>query len=215
MKHSLIPFATFALIIGQSCQNKTDSESNQKSYFDVSGMDTSIKPGDNFYDYVNGTWLKKTSIPDDQSAWGSFYTLYEENLIKLKGILEEAAASTPEKGSLAQKVGDYYASGMDTLALEKLGAEPLKPALAEIDAVSDYHSLMKLIGKFAANGENYLFGYWVGADDKNSAMNLLTLYQSGLTLFEKEYYTRTDSATQASRLAMKKHITDMFFHGQS
>lgn len=210
MKYSLLPFAAFALVMSQSCKNKSDSETAQKSYFDVSGMDTSVKPGDNFYEYVNGTWLKNSKIPDDQSAWGSFYTLYQENLNKLKGLLEEAAASKSEKGSLEQKVGDYYASGMDTLTIEKLGAEPLKPALAEIDAVTDYNSLMKLVGKFAASGEDYLIGYYVGADDKNSAMNILTMYQSGLTLPEKEYYTRTDSATEASRLAMKKHITDLF-----
>jgi putative endopeptidase len=210
MKYSLLPLTAIALMMSPSCKNKSDSEATQKSYFDVSGMDTNVKPGDNFYEYVNGTWLKNSKIPDDQSAWGSFYTLYEENLNKLKGLLEDAAASKSTKGSLEQKVGDYYASGMDTLTIEKLGADPLKPALAEIDAVTDHKSLMKLVGKFAANGEDYLIGYWVGADDKNSAMNILTMYQSGLTLPEKEYYTRTDSATEASRLAMKKHIRDLF-----
>lgn len=210
MKYSLLPIAAFVLFISHSCKNRSDSTASQKSYFDVSGMDTSVKPGDNFYEYVNGTWLKNSKIPDDQSAWGSFYTLYEENLGKLKGILEEAAKSNAEKGSLEQKVGDYYASGMDTLTIEKLGAEPLRPALREIDAVKDHKSLMQLIAKFASQGEDYLIGYWVGADDKNSAMNILTMYQSGLSLPEKDYYTRTDSATQASRVAFKNHITQLF-----
>lgn len=173
-------------------------------------MDSSVKPGDNFYLYANGSWVKNTAIPDDQSAWGSFYTLYQDNLKKLRNLLEEAAASGAAKGSLEQKLGDYYASGMDTLGIEKRGAEPLKPVLAQIEAVKDHKELMDLVAKLAAGSEDFLVGYYVGADDKNSNMNILVMYQQGLTLPEKEYYTRNDSATENVRQAMKKHIQTLF-----
>jgi len=210
MKQSLIPIAAFALIFGYSCKNKSGSGTAQKSYFDVSGMDTSIRPGDNFYEYVNGGWLKGAQIPDDQSAWGSFYTLYEENLNKLKGILEEAAAAKAQKGSLEQKVGDYYASGMDTLAIEKVGAEPLKPILARINSVNNHTELVKLIAELYAQGEGYEIALYVGADDKNSNQNIAVLYQNGLSLPEKEYYTRKDSATDAARKALVQNAYTMF-----
>ncbi len=210
MKKTLLPIATFALIIGQSCTNKTEDTMNTVSYFDVSGMDTTVTPGENFYQYANGLWMKTTTIPDDQSAWGSFYTLYQENLDKLRGILEESAQSKSEKGSLEQKVGDYYSSGMDTVAIEKVGAEPLKPVLAQIDAVKDYKELISVIGDLYAKGEGYEIAFYVGADDKNSNQNIASLYQTGLTLPEKDYYTRADSATEAARQALVNNVATMF-----
>ncbi|MCU0359233.1 MAG: M13 family metallopeptidase [Bacteroidia bacterium] len=210
MKNKLILILASVLIIGQSCKNTSKETGVQKSYFDVSGMDTSISPGDNFYEYVNGTWLKGAKIPDDQSAWGSFYTLYEENLSKLRGILEESASAKVEKGSLEQKVGDYYASGMDTLTIEKIGAEPLKPVLEQINAVKNHNELVKLIAELYARGEAYEIGFYVGADDKNSNQNIAVLYQNGLSLPEKDYYTRKDSATEAARNALVQNAITMF-----
>lgn len=208
-KQNLIPLALLCLLGIHSCKDNNEKAESQ-SYFDLSGMDSTIRPGDNFYAYANGNWVKNTSIPDDQSGWGSFYTLYQENLNKLKGILEESASKNAGKGSLEQKVGDYYASGMDTLTIEKLGAEPLKPVLTQINAVKDHKELMRLVGQLAAGGEDFLIGYYVGADDKNSNMNILMMYQQGLTLPEKDYYTRKDSATESARSAMKTHIKTLF-----
>ena len=125
-----------------SCKNNTDSS----SYFDTAGMDTSVHPGDNFFMYANGTWIKNSVIPDDQSGWGSFYTLYDENLKKMRTILDELSAKSDHKpGSNEQKVGDFYASGMDTAAIEKAGYDPLKPMLAKIDAVKDHKELISLL----------------------------------------------------------------------
>jgi putative endopeptidase len=117
------------LLLLNSCQQEKNNNVGKHPYFDTTGMDRSIKPGDNFFNFANGGWLKASKIPDDQSGWGSFYTLYQENLDKLKTILEESATNKSEKGSIEQKVGDYYASGMDTLTIEKIGTEPLKPML--------------------------------------------------------------------------------------
>ncbi len=211
MKLPLISLSAIALFGAVSCKNgHSDEAKEQKAYFDKSGMDTTVKPGDNFFQYANGAWMKTAVIPDDQSGWGSFYTLYEENLHKLKGILEEAAQSKNAKGSIEQKLGDYYASGMDTVAIDKLGGEPLKPVLAKIDAIKDYKDLMNLVAELYAQGEEYFVGMYVGADEKNSSRNIAVFYQAGTSLPEKEYYTRSDSASVATREALLKYAEKMF-----
>ena len=203
--------------VGLSLLALTSCNSNEKTlaatrteFFDKAGIDSSVNPGDDFFMYANGTWMKTTVIPDDQSGWGSFYTLYENNLKNLHSILDEAAKGSPAKGSLEQKVGDFYASGMDTVAIEKVGAEPLKPMLAKIEAVKDHKELMNLIAGNYATGDGDLMGLYVAADDKNSTQNIAIFYQTGLSLPEKEYYTKQDSATKAARNAFTKYATKLF-----
>lgn len=190
-----------------SCKNSAD----QKSYFDTAGMDTSIHPGDNFFMYANGTWIKNSTIPDDQSGWGSFYTLYDENLKKLRTILDEMAAKKDHKaGSAEQKVGDFYASGMDTVAIEKAGYDPLKPMLAKIDAVKDHKELINLLAESYMEGDGDLIGIYIGADERNSSKNILTLYQTGLSLPEKDYYTKNDPTIVEQRQKFVEHIINYF-----
>ena len=175
-----------------SCKNTAQPEA---AAFDVAGMDTTIQPGDNFFKYANGKWLATTKIPDDQSGWGSFYSLYDNNLKKLRIILDGLAANTNHpKGSAAQKVGDYYASGMDTATIEKRGSDPLKNTLAKIAAVTTYQQLVQLMGDEMKLANDFSpIGYYVSADEKNSSKNILVLVQAGLSLPEKSYYTKTDS----------------------
>jgi putative endopeptidase len=210
MKFKFIGISILLAVSVSTCKREKKEETGSHSYFDKAGMDTSVTPGENFYQYANGNWIKNAAIPDDQSGWGSFYTLYEENLQKLKGILEEAANSKNTKGSAEQKLGDYYASGMDTLAIEKVGGEPLKPMLAKIDAVKNYKDLMNLVAEMYAEGEAYLVGIYVAADDKNSAKNITVLYQTGTSLPEKDYYTRTDSSSVAARNGLVTYAEKMF-----
>lgn len=196
-----------ASLIFASCKNNHD----QSTYFDASGMDTTVHPGDNFFQYANGTWVKNSVIPDDQSGWGSFFTLYDENLKKMRTILDELSAKTDHKaGSNEQKVGDFYASGMDTAAIEKAGYEPLKPMLTKIDAVKDYKELINLLASSYAEGDGDLLGIYIGADERNSSKNILSLYQTGLTLPEKDYYTKTDAPTVEKRQKLVEHITNLF-----
>ena len=196
-----------ASLIFASCKNNHD----QSTYFDASGMDTTVHPGDNFFQYANGTWVKNSVIPDDQSGWGSFFTLYDENLKKMRTILDELSAKADHKaGSNEQKVGDFYASGMDTAAIEKAGYEPLKPMLTKIDAVKDYKDLINLLASSYAEGDGDLLGIYIGADERNSSKNILSLYQTGLTLPEKDYYTKTDAPTVEKRQKLVEHITNLF-----
>jgi putative endopeptidase len=201
----VLPFLFAAAMIG--CKNNAEKSIT----FDVAGMDTSVHPGDDFFRYANGGWMKQTKIPDDQSGWGSFYTLYEENLKKMHEILEDLSKKKDHpKGSAEQKVGDFYASGMDTAAIEKAGYTPLQPMLAKIDAVKDYKELLQLLASSAKEGDGDLLGMYVGADERNSTKNILVLYQTGLSLPEKDYYTKTDSITVMQRSKLVQHIAAYF-----
>lgn len=194
-----------------SCNSgNKDSSTAQTTFFDKTGMDTSEIPGNNFFEYANGNWMKKIAIPDDQSGTGSFFTLYQNNIKKLKDILEETAKVENKKGSLEQKVGDYFSSGMDTAGIDKLGATPLKPMLTNIDAVKNYTELVNLLAKLSKTEEDGLLGVSVGGDDKNSSMNIVVLSQTGISLPERDYYFRKDSAAQAARTGLVKYATSLF-----
>ena len=200
-----------SLLALTSCNNQEKTlAATRTEFFDKSGIDSSVSPGDDFFMYANGTWMKTTVIPGDQSGWGSFYTLYEGNLKNLHDILRESANANAAKGTLDQKVGDFYASGMDTVAIEKVGIEPLKPMLAKIDAVKDYKELMNLLAEGYATGDGDLMGFYVNADEKKSTDNIAIFYQSGLSLPEKEYYTKQDSATIAARTALTNYAKKLF-----
>ena len=198
-----------------SCNNgdkKNDvAAGGRTSFFDKTAMDSSIKPGDDFFHFANGTWLKNVKIPDDQSGWGSFYTLFDENQKNLHIILEDASKGNPAKGTVEQKLGDYFASGMDTVAIEKLGATPLKTMLAKIDALKDYKEFVALNAEADASNEgSSLINLLVSNDEKNSSMNIAIYSQSGLSLPDKAYYTGKDSATVASRKALVQYATKLF-----
>lgn len=206
MRRNSLILILFVAIGLASCKNTSESAT---AAFDIAGMDTTVHPGDNFFTYANGKWLATTKIPDDQSGWGSFYSLYDNNLKNLRIILDGLAANTNHpKGSAAQKVGDFYASGMDTVTIEKRGFDPLKPVLEKIAAVKNYQELVQLMGDEMkqANGDFSPIGYYVGADEKNSSQNILVLVQSGLNLPEKSYYTKTDSITVNIRKEFVKNI---------
>ncbi len=214
MKKTGIIVSGFALLAFAACKSsttETQSAEKRATFFDKSGMDTMVKPGDDFFTYANGAWIKATKIPDDQSGWGSFITLHEENQKKMRAILEEAAANkSAAKGSTEQKVGDYFASGMDTVAIENKGYEPLKPIMQKIAAVKDYKELVNYLAEGYAAGEGDLFGFYIGPDDKNSTKNIAVMYQNGLTLPEKDYYTKNDPTTVEQRAKMVEYATKLF-----
>ena len=202
-----------SLLAFVSCSRSSDTTTTEPArtvFFDRTGMDTTVAPGDDFFSYANGGWVKKTNIPDDQTGWGSFNILYENNQKKTKAILDEAAADNATKGSAEQKVGDFYASGLDSATIEKRGYEPLKPQLAQIAALKDYKDALRYMADDEANRGGELFGIYVGADDRQSTINRVNFGQAGLSLPEKEYYTRTDAESVKIRTAFLRYITTLF-----
>jgi putative endopeptidase len=195
-----------------ACKHK-DASSNAPDrtvFFDKSGMDTTVKPGENFFLYANGAWVKKTKIPASETGWGTFYVLRDSNENKIHNILNDAAAHDDTAGSINQKVGDLFKSGMDTAAIEKLGYDPLKPQLAKINAVKDYKDLLKLEADGFKAGDGDLLGFYVSTDDRNSTKNMAHFDQSGLTLPNRDYYFKTDSASKKIRDEYVKYIAKLF-----
>jgi putative endopeptidase len=212
-KHASLLLAV-PVLFALSCTSKTqsggDDTTKRTVFFDKTGMDTTVKPGDNFFDYANGNWMKKTAIPASESGWGSFYTLYDDNEKNLHKILDDVSSKDNTAGSAAQKVGDLYKSGMDTVTIEKLGYDPIKPQLAKINAVKDYKELVKLAADGFKTGDGFLFGFYVSPDDRVSNKNAAHFDQTGLNLPERDYYFKTDTATVKIRNAYVKYIAKLF-----
>ncbi|TDG37450.1 M13 family peptidase [Pedobacter changchengzhani] len=199
-----------AILLMASCQNNKKENEKKSAFLDPSTMDTTVKPGDNFFLYANGKWFKNAVIPKTEKGWGSFYTLYNDNLKNLHSILENAAKSKAAKGSMAQKVGDFYSSGMDTLAIEKLGDTPIKPVLAKIDAIKNEQDLINFVADGFKEGHGDLLSFDVGADDKISTKNALSFSQGGLTLPDMSYYLDKDDKAKKIRASYIDYIKKLF-----
>jgi putative endopeptidase len=184
---------------------------NKGRGFDKTRMDETASACTDFYQYANGGWLKTTEIPGSQPAWGSFNILAENNRKTMREILEESAKNTKARaGSNEQKVGDFYATCTDEAKREAEGAKPLAPYLARIEKVNDLKGLQGEIIYFHKSGLPALFGFGSLPDFKNSSMVIGAAGQGGLSLPTKEYYTKTDEKSGATRAAFVQHMTNMF-----
>ena len=206
----LVPLVITASCTNKNSSGKSDDVQKRTVFFDKSGMDTTVSPGENFFQYASGKWMKNTVIPASETGWGSFYTLEDDNQKNLHSILEDVSSKNNEAGSVDQKVADLYSSGMDTAGIEKLGYEPVKPLLARIDAVKDYKQLINLAVEGYKDGDGFLIGFAVGPDDKISTKNAVNFYQAGLGLPNRDYYFNSDSATVKIRESYVKYISKLF-----
>jgi putative endopeptidase len=183
-----------ALSIGLALATAADAASESASPFthglDLAGIDHSVQPGVDFFAYANGTWLKETAIPPDRSSYGIGAMLVEITDKRTVGLIQEAGAQSGAKDSEARQIGDYYASFMDELAIEKQELRPLEPTLARISAITDRKALAQALGATlradvdALNSTNFytdnLFGLWVAQDLNNPSRYAAYLLQGGL-----------------------------------
>ncbi|MEJ2538102.1 MAG: M13 family metallopeptidase N-terminal domain-containing protein, partial [Calditrichia bacterium] len=178
---------------------------------DRTNMDLTVKPGDNFYEYANGTWLKNNPIPPDYSRWGAFEILREQNWKDLETIFVEAATrKDAEPGSKWQKIGDFYATGMDTAKINEEGTKPLADLFKRIDDIKTTADVQEVIANFHSQGITPSFFLFSEQDQKNSNMVITWLYQGGLGLPDRDYYVKDDSRSKEIREAYLKHVTNMF-----
>jgi putative endopeptidase len=166
-------------------------------------MDKSVKPGDDFYDYANGTWAKNTPIPADKSNYGAFNTLDDLSRTRTRGILEAA------KGDPNSKIGLAYASYLDSAAVEAKGLAPIKPWLAEIKAIKDLNGYALVAAKAARAGVPGPFRFYVGQDDKDPETYILSMSQDGLGLPDRDYYLEQGDKMAAIRTAYVAHLEQM------
>jgi putative endopeptidase len=189
----------------------TSLASLAQSGFDTSRMDSSINACDNFYQYANGSWLKKTEIPAAFPSWGTWDILITRNREISRDILEAAMKNgSVKKGSSTQLVGDYYASCMDEAAIEAAGTKPLERYFKEIDAIKDAAGLRSVIAHHIVAGMNPVIQFYAYPDAKNSKMNIANLYQGGLSLPTSEYYSKTDPKSVEIREKFTAHLVRMF-----
>ncbi len=186
------------------------SNAQNKSFVDVTGIDHSIKPGDNFFRFVNGRWYDTVAIANDQSGVGSYSFLNIPQKKLLQSILDSVSGTQNALGSIDQKVGDFYASGLDVATINKRGYEPVKPILARIDAISNLPTLFNFLGTEMKSGNSSIIGFGISPDDINSGINIAHVYQSGINLPEREYYFKTDSSTIRIQEAYKKYVSTLF-----
>lgn len=189
----------------------TQAEAQKKTHgIDITLMDMDVKPSQDFFKFVNGTWLKKTEIPADRTRWGSFDELRKNTDNDVLAILEEAAKSNKYKSDTDQgKAINLYKSIMDTVARNKAGINPIKPYLAKINAVKNISDLQKLMIEMAPYGGIGFFGVGVGADAKDSNRNVLNLGPGTLGLPDKDYYVSDDADSKEKREKYKAHVARM------
>ncbi len=176
----------------------------------LTGIDPTKKPGDDFFTYANGIWTDTARIPDSQAGVGSYSFLNYPQRIRLQAILDSISASQNSAGSIEQKVGDFYASGMDTNAINKRGYDPINPLLARINALTNAASLMTLVAREQKLGNRSIIGFSVGPDNRRSTVNIAQFSQTGIGLPERDYYMRTDSSTVAIQKAYRDYLTRLF-----
>lgn len=184
--------------------------SNTIKYIDPANMDLTVKPGDNFYEYANGNWLKNNPVPASKTRWGSFDVLRLSSLDKLKVLTADAAAH-PEKNSIYQRVGDFYTSAMDTVTINKLGYTPIQSALEQVAAFTTKDQVLDAIAIDRTRGlGGLLFGFYVGQDDKDVNTYIPGFSQGGTSLPDRDYYLKTDARSVMIRDEYVKYVADMF-----
>ncbi len=201
---------TIAALFILSCTDEKPKTSNNIKYVAIEGIDSSRNPGDNFFQYVNGIWYDSVSIPETQAGVGAYRFMNYPQRLRLQNLLDSVSQLDNPKGSVAQKVGDFYAAGMDTTTINQKGYQPIEPIISAIDAVQDIQSLMSYVARQAKQQNNSIIGFYVGPDDKNSKINIAHAYQTGLGLPSRDYYFDDNTSSLGIQKAYKQYLTTLF-----
>ncbi|MGN6540052.1 MAG: M13 family metallopeptidase [Ginsengibacter sp.] len=205
-----LTFSTALILSFNVAHSQKKSKAAPIKYIDKSNMDFNVKPGDNFYLYANGNWLKNNPVPASKTRWGTFDVLRFNSAERLRG-LAEAAAAHPEKDSVSQRVGDFYASGMDTAAIDKLGYTPIKAELQNLADISTKQQALNQIAILRTEGlGSPLFRFSVGQDDKDVNTYIPQFSQGGTSLPDRDYYLKNDMRSKTIREAYVSYMTDLF-----
>ncbi|MFQ3173743.1 MAG: putative endopeptidase [Flavobacterium sp.] len=205
MKKTLLLF--ISLLVFTAC-----SKHPEKNNVRITGIDSTLRPGDDFFRYVNRKWYDSVPIPASQTGVGAYMFMNYPQRMRLQGILDSISHSKNPAGSTAQKLADFYASGMDTVTIEKRGYTPIKPLLAKIEAISDIPSLMSFLADEVKVDNSSIIAFGVSPDDKNSSMNIAHAYQTGIGLPDRDYYFKSDSSSVAIQKSYKKYLATLFQH---
>ncbi len=211
MRHSIAAiFAFFILAICAFAQGSTSPPVLPYTpSLDPASMDRTVDPCVDFYEYSCGGWKKMNPIPPDQTRWSVYGKLYEENLNYLRGILENAATA-PNRDTVTQEIGDYYAACMNEAAIEKLGAKPLDPAMRAIANLQNKKDLAALVAELQSKGTDALFRAGSRQDQDDSNAVIMNVSQGGLGLPDRDYYLKDDAKSKETRERYVQHVEKMF-----
>ena len=204
-RNLLLPLLGLSLLPGLPA-----SAAGPEKALDPAFLDASARPCEDFYQYANGSWMKANPVPADKARWGAFEELADRNRLVLKSIVEETSARSDwPKGSVRQKVGDFYAAGMDQAAIEKAGLTPLEPWMKKIEALKGTADLPVLLATLHLNRLPSGFGFMVAQDPKNSTRYIPSMNQGGLGMPDRDYYLKEDAKSKEIREKYLVHVARM------
>jgi putative endopeptidase len=202
-------FCAFSAILSFTAV-QAQSTAPKEPGINVSYMNTKISPSQDFFQYVNGTWLDETKIPSDRTTWGSFNELIKKTDKDAMAILKDASKNPKYKSNTDQgKAVNLFNTVLDTVGRNKRGVAPLQPYLKKIDAIKNVADLQKYLVEMEPEGGNDFFGIYIGADDKNSSKNSVALGTSRLGLSDKDYYNSDDKDSKEKRAKYELHVARM------
>lgn len=208
----MFPLMAAGLMVLAGCGNKaqkTDEQSSCKSV-NLANLDTTVTAGTDFYQYACGGWMKEHPLKPEFSRYGVFEQLMETNREQLRALVEELKTTPQEEGSVAQKIGMLYELALDSVKTNEEGFEPVKEELVAIRDLGTKAELSKMVANLHKEGITPFFALYVGADEKNSSMNIVQLYQAGLGMGDRDYYLQNDETFNKIREAYKAYISRLF-----
>ena len=193
------------------CATGAFAQGNLSSGIDLKNLDTSVKPGDDFYHYAAGGWLKSHPLDAEHVQNGAFTDLYEQSQKRIQDIILNFASKPQKQGTLGQKIGSLYNLLMDSVRLNREGWRPIKPTLDKIAAIKNRKEYQLVCAQLDRNGEStMMFGIGAGADQKDSEWNLVAVGQGGLGLGERDYYLSDDAQNKRVLEAYKQYLKKLF-----
>jgi len=209
MKHLLI--SSLLICHAASLLAQPVQTISRRKFIDPANMDLSVKPGDDFYTYASGNWVKKNPVPAKETRWGSFNELREFNIQAVRTILEKAAKSGAPVGSIEKRVGDFFAAAMDSSAMEERGVKPIKPYLDRIAAIQDRKGIQDEINRLRKEGlASAFYSFYIAQDRKRVERMAVQLGQGGITLPDRDYYLKSDGRNGELQQALRVYIGRLF-----
>lgn len=209
-KLMVIPLLAAGMATMVSCGNAPVKDTAKVEAIDLANLDTAVAPGTDFYLYACGGWMKNNPLKPEYSRFGTFDQLRDDNQVQLRSLIEELGTTPQQEGTVGQKIGMLYAMGLDSAKLNAGGFEPIKEQLAEISKIATKADVSRMVATLQKEGMAPFFILYVGADEKNSSMNIVQLYQSGMGMDDRDYYLLEDDASQKMREAYKQYISRLF-----
>ena len=208
-KRKMFPFLAAGIVALASC-NTPQKEVVKIAAINPANMDTTVAAGTDFYEYACGGWIKNNPLKPEYARFGTFDELLENNQEQLRVLIEELSATPHEAGSVAGKIGALYAMGLDSTKLNADGVAPIKEELAAINALATKSDVSKMVATLHKEGMAPFFALFVDADEKNSAMNIVQLYQAGIGMGDRDYYLLEDEGSAKMRDAYRAYINKLF-----